>query len=62
MFSGVGCHGAAGAATLWLNTHQASSAHAQEIQDVAGQLKLTWLVLGEDPAARSHRVEQFTAL
>ena len=24
--------------------------------------KLTWLVLGEDPAARSHRVEQFTAL
>ena len=23
--------------------------------------KLTWLVLGEDPAARSHRVEQFTA-
>ena len=25
-------------------------------------LRLTWLVLGEDPAARSHRVEQFTAL
>jgi len=25
-------------------------------------VKLTWLVLGEDPAARSHRVEQFTAL
>ena len=24
--------------------------------------KLTWLVLGEDPAARSHRVEQLTAL
>ena len=24
--------------------------------------KLTWLVLGEDPAARSHRVEQFIAL
>ena len=24
--------------------------------------KLTWLVLGEDPAACSHRVEQFTAL
>ena len=24
--------------------------------------KLTWLVLGEDPAARSRRVEQFTAL
>ena len=24
--------------------------------------KLTWLVLGGDPAARSHRVEQLTAL
>ena len=24
--------------------------------------KLTWLVLGGDPAARSHRVEQFNAL
>ena len=24
--------------------------------------KLAWLVLGGDPAARSHRVEQFTAL
>ena len=24
-------------------------------------IKLTWLVLGGDPAARSHRVEQFTA-
>ena len=24
--------------------------------------KFTWLVLGGDPAARSHRVEQFTAL
>ena len=24
--------------------------------------KLTWLVLGGDPAARSHGVEQFTAL
>ena len=34
---------------------------------VAGQgyvhfSKLTWLVLGGDPAARSHKVEQFTAL
>ena len=28
----------------------------------ARSCKLTWLVLGEDPAARSHRVEQFTAL
>ena len=26
------------------------------------EIKLTWLVLGGDPAARSHRVEQFTAL
>ena len=24
--------------------------------------KLTWLVVGGDPAARSHKVEQFTAL
>ena len=34
-------------------------------QVVASQLvhgKLTWLVLGGDPAARSRRVEQFTAL
>ena len=28
----------------------------------AGTSKLTWLVLGGDPAARSHRAEQFTAL
>ena len=25
-------------------------------------IKLTWLVLGGDPAARSHRVEHFSAL
>ena len=25
-------------------------------------IKITWLMLGGDPAARSHRVEQFTAL
>jgi len=29
---------------------------------VSDYCKLTWLVLGGDPAARSHRVEQFTAL
>ena len=29
---------------------------------LAAKHKLTWLVLGGDPAARSHRVEQFTAL
>ena len=28
----------------------------------ASDVKLTWLVLGGDPVARSHRVEQFTAL
>ena len=39
----------------WLCRHAMTSGKA--IQD-----KLTWLVLGGDPAARSHRVEQFTAL
>ena len=29
---------------------------------VAGGVKLTWLALGEDQAARSRRVEQLTAL
>ena len=33
-----------------------------QIQRFKHENKLTWLVLGEDPAARSHRVEQFTAL
>ena len=33
-----------------------------DISDIAIRNKLTWLVLGGDPAARSHRVEQFTAL
>ena len=32
------------------------------LQPGLANFKLTWLVLGEDPAARSHRVEQFTAL
>ena len=36
------------------------------VLDVQGSqrtwFKLTWLVLGGDPAARSHRVEQLTAL
>ena len=35
--------------------------HATHVTDT-GLGKLTWLVLGGDPAARSHRVEQFTAL
>jgi hypothetical protein len=34
----------------------------QDAAHDAMMCKLTWLVLGEDPAARSHRVEQFTAL
>ena len=32
------------------------------VSHFAEMCKLTWLVLGGDPAARSHRVEQFTAL
>ena len=35
------------------------------VLDMDGEMffgKLTWLVLGGDPAARSHRVEQLTAL
>ena len=35
--------------------------YARQVQ-VPDAVKLTWLVLGGDPAARSHRVEQFTAL
>ena len=46
----------------WRRTHQET--HWQWSHMMPGSLvvKLTWLVLGEDPAARSHRVEQFTAL
>ena len=33
-----------------------------ERADLWDWFKLTWLVFGGDPAARSHRVEQFTAL
>ena len=36
--------------------------HAGDHGSLENFSKLTWLVLGEDPAARSHRVEQFTAL
>ena len=35
---------------------------ARESGNDGAACKLTWLVLGGDPAARSHRVEQFTAL
>ena len=31
-------------------------------QEGSNLIDLTWPVLGEDPAARSHRVDQFTAL
>ena len=55
--SGEGCRRKGGAKSHW------------QIYDfrvtwppVLAVCKLTWLVLGEDPAARSHRVEQFTAL
>jgi hypothetical protein len=43
-------------------THQVDNLGLLNIVGFPGALKLTWLVLGEDPAARSHRVEQFTAL
>ena len=36
--------------------------YAETLNSTSGSGKLTWLVLGGDPAARSHRVEQFTAL
>jgi hypothetical protein len=35
--------------------------HSNSNHHCASLLQLTWLVLGEDPAARSHMVEQFTA-
>ena len=43
-------------------THRLCNVPAVRASTVAAICKLTWLVLGEDPAARSHRVEQFTAL
>ena len=36
--------------------------YAETLNSTSGSGKLSWLVLGGDPAARSHRVEQFTAL
>ena len=42
--------------------HQVTFALAHATLNLTRVDKLTWLVLGEDPAARSHRVEQFTAL
>ena len=48
----------------WTPPHAGSTTHRLCNVPRAGQPlgpdahKLTWLVLGEDPAARSHRVEQ----
>ena len=39
-----------------------SNARKKGCVSKASDVKLTWLVLGGDPVARSHRVEQFTAL
>jgi hypothetical protein len=44
------------------STHQVYKCSWHATEEAMPNLKLTWLVLGEDPAARSHRVEQFTAL
>ena len=33
----------------------------KKLNSTSGSGKLTWLVLGGDSAARSHRIEQFTA-
>ena len=43
-------------------THQRPDETLRDASISGCSCKLTWLVLGEDPAARSHRVEQFTAL
>ena len=52
--------------TEWLSGHLATHIKTHLLSMDQGipnmKFKLTWLVLGEDPAARSHRVEQFTAL
>ena len=47
---------------LWGITHHCYFLVTNWVAYHLAQSKLTWLVLGEDPAARSHRVEQFTAL
>ena len=49
-------HGAAAATTIRPHTS------GDSVLSRIGHCKLTWLVLGGDPAARSHRVEQLTAL
>ena len=36
--------------------------YAEALNSTSGSGKITWLVLGVDPAARYHRVEQLTAL
>ena len=44
------------------NSYCSFALHYTSLERAAAPFKLTWLVLGEDPAARSHRVEQLTAL
>ena len=48
--------------SMCINTCSGSVILWSIIRCVGYLFKLTWLVLGGDPAARSHRVEQFTAL
>ena len=55
--------------SLWCGSCTVSTALLQhtnrgtQVKDMNWYMsKLTWLVLGGDPVARSHRVEQFTAL
>ena len=48
---------------IWCNmTQPLCKVHAVNGMVARIRSKLTWLVLGGDPAARSHRVEQLTAL
>ena len=42
--------------------HATASRRQSQADNNTTTCKLTWLVLGGDPAARSHRVEQLTAL
>jgi hypothetical protein len=66
--SSCACHdqgavvGGHGAKQNQIQKHHAHNAPARRCPSASTSFKLTWLVLGEDPAARSHRVEQFTAL
>ena len=52
---------AANACAELASTHRQARRFPQERCSPTGISKLTWPALGEDPAARSHRVDQFTA-